>query len=93
MPLGELDAGYLWDMLDAAESVQRFIAAASREEYLANEILQAAIERKIEIVGEAVKRLPVDLRSRLPLSTSDGRQRRALRMTPLRTASEQRDSV
>lgn len=53
----ETDAGYLWDMLDAARAVQRFVARLGREEYLRDEIVQAAVERKIEIIGEAARNL------------------------------------
>jgi len=53
----ETDAGYLWDMLDAARAVQRFVASRVRDEYLRDEMLQAAVERKIEIVGEAARKV------------------------------------
>jgi uncharacterized protein with HEPN domain len=55
MPPSEEDAAYLWDMLEAARAVARFIAGRAREQYLADEVLQAAIERKIEIVGDAAR--------------------------------------
>lgn len=45
----EQDAAYLWDMLDAAEAVVRFVGQRDRDAYLADEVLQAAVERKIEI--------------------------------------------
>jgi uncharacterized protein with HEPN domain len=57
MPLEEADAGYLWDMLQAARAVQRFVAAAERTAYLNDELLQAAVERKLEIIGEAARKL------------------------------------
>jgi uncharacterized protein with HEPN domain len=49
----EADSAWLWDMLRAARAVGRFVASKSKESYLADEILQAAVERKIEIIGEA----------------------------------------
>ena len=38
----------------------------SKEQLLADWLATAALERYLEIVGEAVKRLPVDLRSKYP---------------------------
>jgi uncharacterized protein with HEPN domain len=51
------DLAFLWDMLQAAQKVQEFIGNRSFEQYQADEILQAAVERKIEIIGEAARRV------------------------------------
>jgi uncharacterized protein with HEPN domain len=51
------EAAHLWDMLDAARAVQRFIENRDLEDYRADEQLRAAVERKIEIIGEAARRL------------------------------------
>src|SRR5215471_3451516 len=47
----ERDPAYLWDMLEAAREVQRFMAAVRFEESMH----QRAIERTIEILGEAAR--------------------------------------
>jgi uncharacterized protein with HEPN domain len=47
------DAAYLWDMLQAARTAQRFLGQTKLDEYLRNDLLQSAVERKIEIIGEA----------------------------------------
>ena len=60
MQADDPDAALLWDMVDAARAVQRFVAGRTFDEYLADEILQAAVERKIEIVGEAARRVSTD---------------------------------
>ena len=60
---------YLWDVLQAAEAIQRFIGDMDLETYVQNEIVQAAVERKFEIIGEAVGRLSKeapDLARRIP---------------------------
>lgn len=44
-------------MLDAAHAVIRFTAEKTLAEDLADELLRAAVERKIEIVGEAARRV------------------------------------
>jgi uncharacterized protein with HEPN domain len=53
----ELNAGYLWDMLTAAKAVQQFVGEHDLDQYLTDELLQAAVERKIEIIGEAANRV------------------------------------
>jgi uncharacterized protein with HEPN domain len=56
------DAAHLWDMLDAAKSAVRFVADKTLKEFLADEVLQAALERKIEIIGEAARRVSQDFK-------------------------------
>lgn len=50
-------AKYLWDMQQAAERIMRFTAGRTFEDYLADEMLSAAIERQFTIIGEALVRL------------------------------------
>ncbi len=45
MSLDELDAGCLWDMLDAARAVERFIGNITRDAYLVDELIQSAVEQ------------------------------------------------
>jgi uncharacterized protein with HEPN domain len=47
----------LWDIEQAAGSIARFIAGITLPDYLASEVIQAAVERKFEIIGEAMSRL------------------------------------
>lgn len=51
------DAAYLWDMLDAAREVVAFTRDTTFAAYLENRMLQYAIERAIEIIGEAANRI------------------------------------
>jgi len=51
----ERDAAYLWDMLDAARTVQQFTAGLDFAEYMRDRKLQLAVERVIEIIGEAAR--------------------------------------
>lgn len=58
----------LEDMLRAAENIQGFLADQSREEFLASRLVQAAVEREFEIIGEAMNsllRLEPDYQHRL----------------------------
>jgi uncharacterized protein with HEPN domain len=45
---------YLWDAQRAAERIVRFTSGRSFDEYLADEMLGAAVERQFEIIGEAL---------------------------------------
>jgi len=53
----ERNASYLWDMLDGARTVREFTVNVSFEQYLKDRKLQMAVERGIEIIGEAARRL------------------------------------
>jgi len=60
----EKDVSYLWDIVDAAKSIKQFVQGCTFEEYMENTLLQAAVERKIEIIGEAARRLSESFRQR-----------------------------
>ena len=51
------DAALLLDMLQAARTVLRFTQSRTREEYSNNDMLRAAVERAVEIVGEASRHI------------------------------------
>ena len=55
MPADNGDPARLWDMLEAAREVERFTAGVSREQYLDERMRQRAVERALEIVGEAAR--------------------------------------
>jgi len=48
---------YLVDVFDAARDIAEFSDDLSFEEYQSNKLVKAAVERKFEIIGEAVSRL------------------------------------
>ena len=47
------DTSYIWDMLDAAKAVREFIMGRSYQDYLIDRMLRGAVERHLEIIGEA----------------------------------------
>jgi len=49
------DMSLLWDMLDAAQKIQQFVAGKTFHDYSRDEVLQSAVERKLEIIGEAAR--------------------------------------
>ncbi len=56
----------LHQIQDAARRLQMLCAGRTLESLLADWQATAALERFLEIVGEAVKRLPMNLRARYP---------------------------
>lgn len=62
MPLEPRDAAYLWDMLDAAQAITSFIRGKSLEDYLADRMLRGAVERNLEVIGEAARQVSRALR-------------------------------
>jgi uncharacterized protein with HEPN domain len=60
---------HLDDALYATRLALKFLAGRSLEDYLGDELLRSAVERQVEIVGEACRRAIDDtpsLRERLP---------------------------
>lgn len=57
------DAAYLWDMLDAAQAVSRFVAGRSFHDYTTDRMVRSAVERQIEIIGEAARRVSTAFRT------------------------------
>jgi len=51
------DSAYLLDMLQAARKVERYVRGKTFPEFESDEILQDAIERNVEIIGEAARKV------------------------------------
>ncbi len=48
---------YLWDILEAAALLDEFIGDKTLEEYVEDTFLRSAVERQLQIVGEALAQL------------------------------------
>ncbi|MFZ5931807.1 MAG: DUF86 domain-containing protein [Pseudomonadota bacterium] len=48
---------YLWDIREAADAIQSFIADVDFKTYEATPLIYSAVERKFEIIGEALNLL------------------------------------
>ncbi len=48
---------FLWDVREAALAVQSFTEGLGASDYAAHEMAQAAVERKFEVIGEALNQL------------------------------------
>ncbi len=51
------DVAYLWDMHKAAKVILEFTEGLHYNQYEANYMLQSAVERQLEIIGEAARRV------------------------------------
>jgi uncharacterized protein with HEPN domain len=66
MPLNWRDPANLYDMLKAAEMVQHHLKSKTFEDFLRDDLLQAAVERNIEIIGEAARRISGEFKQEHP---------------------------
>jgi uncharacterized protein with HEPN domain len=48
---------YLWDIRDAANAISVFVAEVDFEAYRTSPLIHSAVERKFEIIGEALNLL------------------------------------
>ena len=63
------DLGYVWDMHEAACQVLEFSKGKSLKDYHENKMLRLAVERLMEILGQAAKEVSEEFKkqnSRLP---------------------------
>lgn len=54
---------YLKDILDAAQKIVRFVDGATFEEFQANDMMVGAVLHYLQVIGEAVKRIPNEARA------------------------------
>lgn len=47
----------LYDIIRAAEKIERFASGKTLSQYLADELLRSGVERQFEIIGEALSQL------------------------------------
>jgi len=57
---------FLKHMLDAINLIKSYLKDKSYEEFKSNRMLQDAVIREIEIIGEATKNLSVEFRNKYP---------------------------
>lgn len=51
------DLSYLTDILEAANQIRAFVRGVDKEQFDGSALIQSAVIRQIEIIGEAAKRL------------------------------------
>ncbi len=63
MPPDVKDMARLWDMLDAARTAVEFTKGVGFEYFLKDRKTRNAVERNLEIIGEAAKNLPEEFKA------------------------------
>jgi uncharacterized protein with HEPN domain len=66
MDVSVKDATSLWDMVQAIYKIQSFTIEMTETDYLDNEVVQSAVERKLEILGEAARRISAGFQAEHP---------------------------
>ncbi|MBI4024257.1 MAG: DUF86 domain-containing protein [Verrucomicrobia bacterium] len=66
MPLEPKDAAHLWDMFTSAKAVSELVQGLTLARYLADENSRLIAERRIEIIGEAARRVSASFRNEHP---------------------------
>ena len=57
---------HIEDVLDSIAKIEQYTQAIDEQDFLANTQLQDAVLRRLEIMGEAVKNIPLTFRDRYP---------------------------
>jgi uncharacterized protein with HEPN domain len=57
---------YLDDILNSIEKIERYTAAMNRSSFIADERTVDAVSLNLQIIGEAVKKIPFELRDHYP---------------------------
>jgi uncharacterized protein with HEPN domain len=65
MPFEDLPSR-LDDILDAIENIQQFVKGRSFDDYSGDTMLRLAIERCVEIISEASRHIPRDMKAQHP---------------------------
>ncbi|GBE37804.1 MAG TPA: DUF86 domain-containing protein [Nitrospirae bacterium] len=60
------DSSYLTDIINAAEQIEEFIADIDKRQFEESALVQSAVIRQIEVIGEATKRLSQTFTSEHP---------------------------
>ena len=57
---------FIVDIIDSIELIQRYVRTITKEEFYQNKLIQDAVIRRLEIIGESVKNIPEDFRRNYP---------------------------
>ncbi len=57
---------YLKDILDAIRKIENYTKAISFDDFVENELITDGVVRNLEVIGEAVKNIPEDVKDKKP---------------------------
>ena len=60
------DDALLLDMLIAARKIERFVSGLTVEQFAANDLVQSAVIRELQVIGEAARLITDETRTSVP---------------------------
>ena len=54
---------YIEDIIISVNKIEKYVTGMTKEDLIKSELVQDAVVRNLEIIGEAVKKIPEDVRS------------------------------
>jgi uncharacterized protein with HEPN domain len=66
MNLSDREASYLWDMREASKIIGDFLEGVKYDRFTKDKMLQSAVERQMEIIGEAARRISAEFKQEHP---------------------------
>ncbi|MEA4848005.1 MAG: DUF86 domain-containing protein [Clostridiaceae bacterium] len=54
---------YFEDIITAIEKIEKYTIGMTKEDLIRNDLVQDAVVRNLEVIGEAVKKIPDDVRN------------------------------
>ena len=57
---------YIQDILDSIKKIKTYTKGTSKDKFKKNSLLVDAVARNLEIIGEASKRIPTDIKRQIP---------------------------
>ena len=60
------DAAYLHHVRDAIEKIEKFLGEADYEKFSSNDMMVSAVERELEVIGEAIHALSKEFKNEHP---------------------------
>lgn len=57
---------YLWDMREAARLIAQFLRGTTYARFESDEMIRSAVERQLEIIGEAARRVTTEFQQAHP---------------------------
>ena len=57
---------YIQDIIDSIEKIEEYTTGITEDEFMKNSQVHDAVLRRLEIVGEAVKKVPPSVRGKHP---------------------------
>jgi len=57
---------YVQDIIDSISKIEDYTSGFTKEQFQKNSLMQNAVIRRLEIIGEAVKQIPDSIRNKYP---------------------------